>query len=154
MYEGSLIPNLEISNEGKKKAIKKENSKPTFENVITGLPKDFHDEVIKMDTHLKSLSLLKFKRSVDKNGGKISWVASDYGISYHIEPSGGQLSHRFGWYIVYNGKPDIWHRKADHMEETLNRISRTQPKLAERIFYSLNDCVGLLWSGLPCKDII
>ena len=33
-YEGSLIPNLQNFNEGKKKAIKGKNSKATFESAI------------------------------------------------------------------------------------------------------------------------
>jgi hypothetical protein len=125
----------------------KDCPKPTFESVITELPQEYQDEVIKTDSFLKSLHPMKFKRTVDKGGGKISWVASDYGFSYHIEPSGRQLSHRLGWYVVYNGKPETWHRKADYMEETLSFITETDPKLAERIFYSLNDCVNCFGSG-------
>lgn len=119
-----------------------ENPKPTFENIIACLPQVYQEEVIITDSFLKSLSPMKFKRTVDKNGGKISWVASDYGISYHIEPTSGQLSQRFGWYIIHNNTPETWHRKSDHMEETLNYISKSDLKLAERIFYALNDCVA------------
>jgi hypothetical protein len=118
-----------------------ERSKPTFESVISGLPQEFRDEIIKMDNFLMSLHPVKFRRVVDKNGGKISYVASDFGISYMINVSGEESSQNFGWYIVTGGKPETWHRKADSMEETLAEIARSDPPLAERIFYALNDCV-------------
>lgn len=119
-----------------------ERPKLTLESVISELPQGYQDEVIETDSFLKLLRPIKFKRAIDKGGGKISWVASDYGISYHIEPSGHQLSQRFGWYVVYNGTPDTWHRKSDDMEETLNYISKSDPNLARRMFYALNDCVA------------
>ena len=36
--------------------------------------------------------------------------------------AGAQSFHHFGWYIVYNGKLETWHRKADYMEEILVEI--------------------------------
>jgi len=132
---------------GLQSATQGERPKPTFESVISGLPQEYRDEIINMDAFLKSLRPMKFRRAVDKGGGKISWVASDYGFSYHVEPSGRQLSHRLGWYMVYNGKPETWHRKADYMEETLRIIAETDPELAGRIFYALNDCVDCFGSG-------
>jgi len=119
-----------------------ERPKPTFESVMSGLPQEFRDEIIKTDNFLMSLRPVKFKRMVDKNGGKISYVASDFGISYMVNVSGAESSQNFGWYIVTGGKPETWHRKADNMEETLAEIARSNPPLAERIFYALNDCVA------------
>ena len=119
-----------------------ERQKATFESVLSGLPREFRNEVLEMDGFLTSLRPLKFRRTVDKGGGKMSYVASDFGISYAVNESGAQSSHSFGWFIVYNGKPETWHRKADHMEETLAEIAKSDPALAERMFYALNDCVG------------
>ena len=120
----------------------KERPKFTFESIVASLPGDIADKVLKMDSFLKFLHPLKFKRMVDKSGTKISYVASDFGLSYAIYVSGAQSFHDFGWYIVYSGKPDTWHVKADYMEETLNTIAKTDPTLSERIFYALNDCIG------------
>lgn len=116
--------------------------KPTFERVISDLPQPYQDRLIEMDKHLMSLRPLKFKRMLDKGGGKITYVASEFGISYTFNVFGPQLMHYLNWYIVYNGKPDTWHRKADDMEELLAEIAQTDPALSDRIFYALNDCVG------------
>jgi len=118
-----------------------ERPKPTFESVISALSQETKNEITKMDNFLTSLRPVKFKRALDKNGGKISYVASDFGISYMVNVSGAESSQNFGWYIVTGGKPETWHRKADCMEETLAEIARSDPPLAERIFYALNDCV-------------
>lgn len=127
-----------------------EHSKITFENVILKLSKHLQNEIIEMDHFLKSLRPLKFKRIVDKSSNKITYVSSDFGVSYVLNISGAQSSHNFGWYIIHNGKPETWHRKADDMEETLNEIKKFNPQLAERIFYSLNDCVNC--HGSDCLD--
>jgi hypothetical protein len=118
-----------------------ERLKPTFESVISDLPQQHRNEIIKMDKFLLSIRPVKFRRTLDKSGCKISYVASDYGISYMVNVSGAESSHNFGWYIVTGGKPETWHRKADYMEETLAELARSDPQLAERIFYALNDCV-------------
>ena len=119
---------------------KPESGKPTVESVIVNLPREYQDEIAETDTFLRNLKPLKFKRSIDKNGGKITWVASDYGVSWQIEPDGNYTQHSFWWYIVTGGKPETWHRKADYMEEALNEIAKSDPQLAGRIFYALNDC--------------
>jgi hypothetical protein len=123
-------------------AVRNERSKPTFESVLAELPREFYDEAVETDNFLRSLRPMKFKRSIDKNGGKVSWVASDYGVSYHILPSGDQLSHRFSWYVVETGTPDTWHRKANRLAEMLDEIATSDPGLAGRLFYALDDCVG------------
>ena len=76
---------------------KPESGKPTFESVITNLPMEYQDEIAETDIFLKNLKPLKFKRSVDKNGGKITWVASDYGVSWQIEPDGDYTRHSLWW---------------------------------------------------------
>ncbi len=124
-----------------------EHPKHTFESIISNLEQNFQNMIIQMDSFLTALRPLKFKRTLDKNGNKITYVSSDFGISYAINVSGVQASHHFGWYIVYNGKPETWHRKADYMEEALAEIAKSDLKLSERIFYALNDCIGCYGPG-------
>jgi len=61
---------------------KDKKPKPKFDEVISNLPEDFRNEIIETDRFLKSLRPLKFKRMLDKYGNKITYVASDFGISY------------------------------------------------------------------------
>lgn len=124
----------------------------SFENVLAKAPTEFSNEVIETDAYLKWLRPLKFRRGVNKyeHGAKITYVASDYGISYAIVISNTKCYHDFGWYIVYNGPVETWHRKADYMEEILAEISKTDQPLAERVFYALLDCTTCYTHGL-CK---
>jgi len=122
--------------------IRPPESKPTFGTVIATLPETIRHELQKTDNFLKSLRPLKCKRAVDKNGGKISYVASDFGISYVFNISGEQSVQHFGWYLITAGKAETWHVKNDCMEETLMAIAEVDPALAERIFDALNDCTG------------
>ncbi len=116
--------------------------KPVFETMISALPRSIRDALNETDRFLTGLRPLKFKRILDKNGSKISYVASEQGISYTVNLHGAQLWHHFGWYIVTNGKPDTWHRIKDDMEETLLEIAKDDPHLSDRLFYALNDCVS------------
>lgn len=113
--------------------------KPVFEKCISLLPAYIQSEVVKTDEYLKSL---KFRRQVEKNGNKITYVASKYWLSYAIYLSNDVFDHSLQWYIITNGKPETWHRKADMMEETLNRLDNISPDFTERMFYNLDDCVG------------
>jgi hypothetical protein len=124
-----------------------EKAKPDFEGVILGLPPEIKGEIVETDKFLTALRPMKFKRAVDKNGSKISYVASDFGVSYAFNISGLESSQNLGWYIVTGGKPETWHRKADFMEKTLAFISETDPALAGRMFYALSDCVGCFGGG-------
>ncbi len=116
--------------------------KPSFEKCMSLLPAHIQNEIVKTDVYLKSLKLLKFKRQLEKNGNKITYTSSDYGFSYTIYLSNDIFDHSLQWYIITNGKPETWHRKADMMEETLNRLADTSPDFAERMFFNLDDCVG------------
>jgi hypothetical protein len=116
--------------------------KPTVDQCISLLPAHIQSEIMKTEEYLKSLKPLNFKRLIEKNGNKITYVASDYGLSYAIYLSNDMFDHSLQWYIITSGKPETWHRKADRMEETLNRLAGTSPEFAERMFYSLEDCVG------------
>ncbi|HYF82487.1 MAG TPA: hypothetical protein VEB00_05610, partial [Clostridia bacterium] len=73
---------------------------------------------------------------------KITYVSSDYGFSYAIYLSNDIFDHSLQWYIITNGKPETWHRKADMMEVTLNRLAYKTPDFAKRMFSNLDECVG------------
>jgi len=113
-----------------------------FESIISTLPQALKDEITETDQYLKALRPLKFKRTIDPKAKKITYVASDYGISYMFKISGTELAHNFQWYIVCCGKPETWHRRADYMEETLSYIAKTDQPLSERIFNALKTCPG------------
>jgi hypothetical protein len=114
-----------------------------FDEIISKLPKDFKEEIIQTDNYLKTMRPLRFKRIVDKKAKKVTYVASDYGVSYMFKISNDKLTHNFQWYIVYNGKAETWHRRADFMEETLVEIVKSDHELAMRIFNALKTCNGL-----------
>lgn len=116
--------------------------KPTFESCILRLPIDIQSEIQKLDEYLRTLKPLKFKRQIEKNGNKISYVASDYGVSYAIYLSNELFDHSLQWYLITGGKPETWHRKADRMEDTLNFFLQTSPEYAKRMISSFEDCVG------------
>ncbi len=118
------------------------NTSP-FDSMISTLPQALKDEITQTDQSLKSLRPLKFKRTVDPKAKKITYVASDYGVSYMFKVTDDVLAHNFQWYIVYNGKPETWHRRADYMEETLVYIAKNDFPLAERIYNALRTCPGL-----------
>ena len=117
--------------------------KSLFDEMIAEFPRDFRDEIIQTDNYLKAMRPLKFKRTVDKKAKKITYVASDYGVSYMFKIDGDKFTHNFQWYIVYNGKPETWHRRADFMEETLAEIAKNDRLLAVRIYNALKTCPGL-----------
>jgi len=132
------------------KAPKPEREKPTFDNVLAKVSPQFQPEILEMDTLFKSLRPMKFKRVIDKSVSKITYVASEVGISYTIVASGAETYHHFGWYLVYSGPVETWHRRADYMEEILAEIAKTDAALAEFIFSRLADCNGCYPGGL-CK---
>jgi len=114
--------------------------KPTFASILEALPPDFREEVIETDLFLKALRPLKMKRMVEKHGTKITYVASEFGVSYALRVSPGEYAQIINWYIVYNGKAETWHRKADNMEETLAETAKNDPRRAAYIFQALQEC--------------
>lgn len=116
--------------------------KPTFEKCISLLPEYIQSDIVNIDEYLKAIKPLKFKRRIEKNGNKITYVSSSYGVSYAIYLSNDIFDHSLQWYIITNGKPETWHRKADMMEETINRLTHISPDFADRMFFNLDDCVG------------
>jgi len=133
-------------------APKPEKMKANYESVAGKIPLEFQSEIREMDIFFKSLRPMRFKRTVDKSGCKITYVASDVGISYTIVASGAESYHHFGWYFVYNGPVETWHRKADYMEEILSEIAKSDRRLSERVFNALVDCCGCYQGGL-CKTL-
>lgn len=85
--------------------------KPTFESCIAELPDALRCAVVDIDAWIRTLRPIKFKRQIDKNGEKITYVASEQGFSYQIYISGGVLRHTVWWYILTQGKPETCHRK-------------------------------------------
>lgn len=119
-----------------------QDQKPEFDTCISMLPKEIHDEILKTDSYLRSLKPMKFKRQIEKHGNKITYLASDYGFSYTLYLSNDIMTHSLCWYIITNGKPDSWHRKADLMEATLKKLAETSPEYAEKMFNNLAECIG------------
>ncbi len=116
--------------------------KPSFESCIARLPEDLRAEVEAMDTWLRAMKPLKFRRQIETHGNKITYVAAGEGLSYAVYPSNDVLTHSLNWYIVTNGKPETWARKGDRMERTLSAIAHDDPALAARLFGNLWECVG------------
>ena len=132
--------------------------KPTYADILEQLLPDARNLLSTADARLMSLRPLRFRRSVERKnanlgGYKINYVAADCGISCAFQISGTDFTPEFGWYIVTNGKPETWHRKADYMEETLSELARCDVQQAERLFYALNDCVGCYGSRCLAKTL-
>ncbi|MDR2571570.1 MAG: hypothetical protein LBD23_14935 [Oscillospiraceae bacterium] len=125
--------------------------KPTFENCIAELPDTLRFAVVDIDTWIRTLHPIKFKRQLDKNGEKITYIASEQGFSYQFYFSGSVLQHRMGWYILTQGKPETWHRKANNMEKALNYLAQTDSAFAQRMFDNLYTCTGGYGSGCLAK---
>ena len=118
---------------------------------LSGLPEDITMAAEDLDIWLKALRPLKFSRRIMKGCDKITYVASDYGFSYAIYPSDDVLFHQMQWYIVTNKKPELWARKDDRMEDVLNRIARTDPEFAGRMFGNLYECINGRPAGCLAK---
>lgn len=116
--------------------------RPLFDTIISDLPQTYKNEITETDKYLKTIRPLKFKRIIDKKAQKITYVASDYGISYMFKISDEKFTHNFQWYIVYNGKPETWHRRADYMEEALVYIEKNDHPLSVHIYDALKRCPG------------
>ena len=127
--------------------------KPTFESCVAELPDTLRAAVVDIDAWIKTLRPLKFKRQIDKNGVKITYIASEQGFSYQVYISDSVLEHKVWWYILTQGKPETWHRKADNMENTLNYLAQTDSNFAQRMFNNLYKCSGGFGSGCLGKTL-
>ena len=121
----------------------------SFQTLLAASPADIQPEITKMDTFIKSLHPLKFKRSVDKR--KINYVSSDYGISYAIFPVSDKPHAAFGWYFLHNRETGEWYRKPDYFVEVLTEIAKDDPAAAKRIYAAVNACTSC--KGNPCTAI-
>lgn len=114
----------------------------SFEQCIAALPVSMQNAIIQMDRYLKDQRKIKFKRQIEKNGNKITYVASEQGFSYTIYVSNDLFDHSLQWYLITSGKPETWHRKADRMEAALRLLEPEHMEYAKRMFQNLDDCVG------------
>ena len=121
----------------------------SFQNMLDVIPKELQSDIIEMDTFLKSLRPLKFKRTVDKR--KINYVSSDYGVSYAILPLDTDPAQHFGWYYLNDKVTKTWYRKTDYLIETLEAIEGNDQQSAQRIFDGINECK--ICKGKPCSAI-
>ena len=121
----------------------------SLQDGLTALTTELQSEIIEMDTFLKSLRPLKFKRTADKR--KINYVSPGYGVSYAILPSVSRPSQHFGWYYLYDKERKTWYRKPDYFIETLTEIARNDPQAAEGIFNAIHACTSC--KGNPCSAI-
>ena len=115
--------------------------KPTFEAVIAGLPDDIRAKIIEVDGFLRLHKPVKFRRSIEKNGTKITYLASDAGVSYMIMPSRDVVRHSLGSYLLWNKKDNLGKRNAAPLENALNRLAETDPGFVSRILSYKSDCI-------------
>lgn len=118
------------------------DEKPDFEGCLSALPDALGDSVRDIDGWLRGLRSVKFKRQIGKYGSKITYIAPAEGLSYAIHIKGDVLYHTLQWYILTQGKPETWARKADRMEDTLNHLARSDCDFARRIWNNFNECTG------------
>ena len=122
--------------------------KLTFEDIIAGLPADIHAKVIEVDSFLRLYKPLKFQRIFERNGNKITYVASKEGFSYSIRPSRNLLTHDFCWYILTNSQENWGKRISNRMIETLEKLAGEDPEFAARIISYTKDCVDYSPKGI------
>ena len=113
---------------------KKELTMKPFEELLSVLPVGVKNEINEMDTYLKSLLTLKFKRTIDKKSSKIGYVSADYGVSYSIKLKNEH--QEFGWYFIHD-KLNGWYRKKDYLIDVLVSIN---PDIAKKLFNSFMEC--------------
>jgi len=127
------------------------SEKPDFKSSLSKLSDTLRAAVVDIDEWLRLLRPMKFKRQIGKYGEKITYVASEQGFSYAVHIAGNVLYHTLQWYLLTQGKPETWGRKADRMEDTLNYTAKTDPAFAQRMFNNLYECVGGYSSGCLAK---
>ena len=116
--------------------------KPSFEGCIQELPTEIQQEIRDTELFLKALPHIKWRRTLEKHGNKITYVASALGVSYAVYVGGGVMHHSLQYYLVANSAPDQWHRRGNSLEKVLDFLRSTNPPLAARIWGHLNECIG------------
>lgn len=117
----------------------------SFEESIALLDENVKSEITKTNDYLLTLKPIKFKRKVAD--GKITYLASGNGFSYIMYLCSDRMYHSLQWYIITSSKPEFWHKKADMMVETLQKLAESSPKFAKRMFDNLKECVGCCPGG-------
>ena len=64
-----------------------------FDEMIMPLSKEYKDKMAFIDSYIKSMKALKFKRTIDKKSHKITYVSSDYGFSYNFKFEDNSFIH-------------------------------------------------------------
>lgn len=126
--------------------------KPTFDAAIANLPEDLRARVREMDACLRMYKPIRFRRSIEKNGNKITYLASDAGLSYMINLSRDTLTHTLEWYLRFNSRDTWGTRKADRLEATLQTLALADPPFAARTFARLRDCCGCYGPGCMARS--
>ncbi|MCL2084767.1 MAG: hypothetical protein FWH06_05880 [Oscillospiraceae bacterium] len=52
-----------------------------FNDVLAKMPGEFQGQILETNEYLYALRPMRFKRVLDKNGKKITYVAPEYGVS-------------------------------------------------------------------------
>lgn len=125
--------------------------KPTFEAMTAGLPGEVRAKVMEMDAYLRAFKPFKFRRTLEKNGNKVSYVASQAGVSYAVYLSRDMLTHSVQWYILTNSRENWGKRVANDLEATLERLAAEDAAFAARMFSYLQDCVGCYGPGCGAR---
>jgi len=120
----------------------RKGEKPAFEAVIGGLPDEIRSKVVETDSFLRSYKPIKFRRTLEKNGNKITYLASAAGVSYMVMPSRDVMGHSFGSYIQWNVKESLGKHDATPLTDALNRLAEADPDFVARILSYRSDCTG------------
>ena len=124
--------------------------KPTFEATIAGLPGDIQNKINEIDAFLRSYKPIKFKRSIEKHGNKITYLASNAGVSYMILPSRNVMRHIFGAYLLWNSRENLGKHNALPFENALNQLAQTDPGFTARVLTYVNECTKCHEKCLCC----
>ena len=70
-----IIPSGELLEAVTKNIELASGEKPDFEKCISFLPEVIQNEIVRTDEFLRAQKILKFRRQIEKNGNKITYVA-------------------------------------------------------------------------------
>lgn len=116
--------------------------KPSFEGCIRGLPAEIQQEIRDTELFCKALPRIKWRRSLEKHGSKITYVASALGVSYAIYVGGGVMHHSLQYYVASGSVPNPERRSSNGLDGVLAFLRETNPSLAARIWENVNECIG------------
>jgi len=116
--------------------------KPTFESIIGELPENIQAKVTDTDHFLQTFKPFKFKRTIDKNGGKITYLASEAGVSYMVLVHHDVMRHTFGSYLLWNSKDNLGEHNAKPLNDAFNKLSAEDSDFVSRMLSYKADCTG------------